>query len=67
MISHITETIWPYFTRAQLYDSDILSIRIDYGRDGIHVIQPKSVQFPAKFNYDAAERSMLPIVLFVEF
>ncbi|GBP63858.1 hypothetical protein EVAR_39519_1 [Eumeta japonica] len=31
--------------------------------DDIHIIQPKSVQFPAKFDHGTAERRMLPIVL----
>lgn len=47
-IGHITEIIWPYYQRTQLYDSDIPSVRVDFGNDGIHIIQPKFVQFPAK-------------------
>lgn len=62
-IGHITEIIWPYYRRAQLYDSDVPSVRVDFGNDGIHIIHPKSVQFPAKFNHGTAERRMLPIVL----
>lgn len=62
-IGHITEIIWPYYRRAQLYDSDIPSVRVDFGNDGIHTIQPKAIQFPAKFNHGTVERRMLPIVL----
>nr|XP_023027365.1 ATP-dependent DNA helicase PIF1-like [Leptinotarsa decemlineata] len=46
-----------------MYDTDIPSDRIDFGKDRIHVIQPKSVQFPAKFSHGTAERRKLPIVL----
>nr|XP_023017088.1 ATP-dependent DNA helicase RRM3-like [Leptinotarsa decemlineata] len=46
-----------------MYDTEIPSVRFDFGKDGIHVIQPKSVQFPAKFIHGTAERRMLPIVL----
>lgn len=62
-IGHITEIIWPCFRRAQMYDTDIPSVRIDFGKDGVHLIQPKSVQFPAKYSHGTAERRMLPIVL----
>lgn len=31
--------------------------------NGMHVIYPKAIQFPAKFNYGTAERRMLPLVL----
>nr|XP_023025863.1 tetratricopeptide repeat protein 28 [Leptinotarsa decemlineata] len=40
----------------------VLVFRIDFGKDVIHVIQPKYVQFPAKFSHGTAERRMLPIV-----
>lgn len=62
-IGNITEIIWPYFRRDQIYDTDVPSVRIDFGRDGIHLIEPQSIQFPAKFNYGTIERRMLPIVL----
>ncbi|GFS64628.1 hypothetical protein TNCV_4684591 [Trichonephila clavipes] len=62
-IGHITEIIRLYYRRAQLYDSNIPSVCIDFGNDGIHIIQPKSVQFPAKFNHGTAERRMLSIAL----
>ncbi|GFQ95677.1 ATP-dependent DNA helicase [Trichonephila clavata] len=62
-IGHITEIIWPCFRRAQMYDTDIPSVRIDFGKDGAHLIQPKTVQFPAKYSHGTAERRMLPIIL----
>lgn len=61
---HITEIIWPYYRRAQLYDSDIPLVRINFRRDDLHVIQPKLVQFSAKFNYFTAEKRGLLKVLF---
>ncbi|GFQ85517.1 ATP-dependent DNA helicase PIF1 [Trichonephila clavata] len=62
-IGHITEIIWPCFRRALMYDTDIPSVRIDFGKDGAHLIQPKTVQFPAKYSHGTAERRMLPIIL----
>lgn len=59
----ITEIIWPHFRHDQVYDSDIPSVRIDFGQDGIHLIKPMSIQFPAKYSYGTAERRMLPIIL----
>lgn len=59
----ITEIIWPHFRRDQVYDSDIPSVRIDFGQDGVHLIKPISIQFPAKYSYGTAERRMLPIIL----
>ncbi|XP_030757811.1 ATP-dependent DNA helicase PIF1-like [Sitophilus oryzae] len=61
--SHITEIVWPQFRRTQMYETDVPSVWIDFGRDGIHVIHPKAIQFPAKFNYGTAERRMLPLIL----
>lgn len=52
--------IWPYYSCLWLYDSDIPLVRIDFQRDGAHDIQPKSLQFPFKFNYGSAERRLLP-------
>lgn len=62
-IGCIEEIIWPCFRRAQMYDTDIPSVRINFGNDGVHVIQPKSVQFQTKYSHGTAERRMLPIVL----
>ncbi|XP_059159270.1 uncharacterized protein LOC131943269 [Physella acuta] len=50
-IGYITDIIWPHFRRAQIYDTDIPSVRIDFGKDGVHEVKPKSVQFSAKYNY----------------
>lgn len=62
-IGHITEIFWPQFRRTQMYETDISSVLIDFGTDGMHVIYPKAIQFPAKFNYGTAEKRMLPLVL----
>ena len=61
-IGHITDILWPYYWQAQIYETDIPSISVDFGHDGIHEVQPKSIQFPAKFSYGTAERRMLPMV-----
>ncbi|GBP51647.1 ATP-dependent DNA helicase PIF1 [Eumeta japonica] len=59
----ITEIIWPNFRRGQLYAEDIPSVRVDFGSDGVHLIKPISIQFPAKYSYGTAERRMLPLIL----
>jgi hypothetical protein len=46
----ITEIIWPLFRRAQFYDQDILAVKIDFGKTGLHQIDVMTVQFPAKFS-----------------
>ncbi|CAG9761349.1 unnamed protein product [Ceutorhynchus assimilis] len=61
-IGFVTEIIWPHFRRTQIYETDIPSVRVDFGKDGIQVIQPKTIQFPAKFSYGTAERRMLPLI-----
>lgn len=33
-IGHITEIIWPYFRREKMYETDIPSVRIDFGKYG---------------------------------
>lgn len=62
-MGEITEIIWPHFRRDQMYETDVPSIRIDFGNDGVHLIEPLSIQFPAKYNYGTIERRMLPIIL----
>jgi ATP-dependent exoDNAse (exonuclease V) alpha subunit len=63
-IGHITEIVWPLFRRAQLYDQDIPSVKVDFGKDGIHLIEPKTLQFPGKHKSDGLiERRMLPLIL----
>ncbi|GBM63466.1 hypothetical protein AVEN_260900-1 [Araneus ventricosus] len=62
-MSTITEIVWPLFRRDQIYDTDIISVRIDFGQDGIHFIKPKSLQFPALRNYGTIERTQLPLTL----
>jgi hypothetical protein len=34
----ITEIIWPLIRRAQLYDQDILAVKIDFGDTGVYQI-----------------------------
>ncbi|GIY14949.1 hypothetical protein CEXT_440751 [Caerostris extrusa] len=38
------EMIWPNFRRGQIYAEDNLSVRIDFGSDGVHVIKPIPIQ-----------------------
>lgn len=59
----ITEIIWSNFRRDQMYNSDIPSVRIDFGKYGIQVIEPKAIQFPAMRNYGTVERRQLPMIL----
>jgi hypothetical protein len=51
----ITTIIWPLFQCAQLYQ-DILAVKIDFGETGVHQIDAKTLQFPAKFSCKTAER-----------
>lgn len=62
-MGNITEIVWPLFRREQMYDKDIPSVRIDFGTDGIHLIKPKTIQFPALRNYGTIDRTQLPIIL----
>lgn len=62
-IGNILEILWPHFRRTQMYDTDVPSVRIDFGRNGVHLIEPKSIQFPALRNYGTVERRMLPLIL----
>jgi hypothetical protein len=49
----ITEIIWPFFWRAQLYGQDLAAVKIDFGETGVHRIDAMTVQFPAKFSCGA--------------
>jgi ATP-dependent exoDNAse (exonuclease V) alpha subunit len=62
-MGNIVEVVWPHFRRDQMYDSDVPSVRVDFGRDGVHLIEPRTVQFPAKYNHGTIERRMLPMIL----
>ncbi|CAI6370592.1 unnamed protein product [Macrosiphum euphorbiae] len=63
-IGIVTELKWAGgFRRDQIYKQDIPDVMVDFGVDGIHLIKPKSIQFPAKFSYGTAERRMLPLIL----
>ena len=44
----VIEILWPLFHREQLHEYDIPSVRMEFGNDGIHVINPISKQFTAK-------------------
>ena len=50
-------------SRTNHLATDIPSVEIDFGNDGIHTIKPKTIQFSAKYSYGTAERRMLPMVL----
>lgn len=58
VIGFITEIMWPHYRRAQMLVTDIPSVLIDFGRDGMHKIDPVSKQFPAKFSYGIVERRL---------
>lgn len=62
-IGFIEEIIWPNYRRAQMYENDVPSVRVNFGQIGVHQISPIAVQFPAKHSYGTAERRMLPLVL----
>ncbi|GFX96447.1 ATP-dependent DNA helicase [Trichonephila clavipes] len=59
----IIEIVWPSFSCDQIYDTDILSVRIDFSKDGIHLIKSKSIQFSVLRNYETIERTQLPLIL----
>ncbi|CAK1603266.1 unnamed protein product [Parnassius mnemosyne] len=44
-----------------MYETDIPSIKVNFGNDGEHLIQPIGIQFPAKYSYGTVER--LPVIL----
>jgi hypothetical protein len=46
----ITVIIWPLFRRVQLYDQDILAVKIDFRETGAHQIDAMTLQFPAKLS-----------------
>ncbi|GFV12322.1 ATP-dependent DNA helicase [Trichonephila clavipes] len=60
----ITEIFWTLFRRDHTYDTDISSVRIDFGKYGIHLIKPKSTQFSALRNYGTIEQAQLPLILY---
>ena len=62
-IGYTTEIVWPHFRRTQMYETDVPSVQIDFGRDGIHLIHPQAIQFPAKISYGTAERRALRLIL----
>ncbi|GFS42484.1 ATP-dependent DNA helicase [Trichonephila inaurata madagascariensis] len=54
-IGFITEIHWSNFRRTQMYEQDIPSVTVNFGNNGVHRIEPTSVQFPAKRSYGTAE------------
>ncbi|GFS59370.1 ATP-dependent DNA helicase [Trichonephila inaurata madagascariensis] len=56
-MSITTEIVWPLFSRDQIYDIDISPVRIDFGKDEIHLIKPKSMKFSALRNYGTIDRT----------
>jgi hypothetical protein len=56
LMDSLTEIIWPHFRRAQLYDQDIMAVKIDFGETGVHQVDTMIVQFPAKFSCGTAVR-----------
>lgn len=53
----------PCFRRAQIYDTGIPSVEIDFEIEGIHNIKPEYLQFSAKYSYCTEERRMLSKLL----
>lgn len=47
-VRFIIEIIWQHFWRDQMYDTDLPSVRMDFGVAGSHIIEPNPFQFPAK-------------------
>lgn len=62
-IGIISDIVWPKFRRDQMYETDIPSIKVNFGNEGEHLIQPIGIQFPAKYSYGTVERRMLPVIL----
>jgi hypothetical protein len=59
----ITEIIWPLFRRAQLYDQDILVVKIDFRETGVYQIDSMTVQFPAKFSCGTTEAVIFMLLM----
>ena len=59
----ITEIVWTLFRCDQIYDTDIPHVRIDFGKDGIHLVKLKSIQFSLLRNYGTIERTHLSLIL----
>lgn len=58
--------MWPHFLQRhdQTYVKDIPSVRIDFSREGIHFIRPKSIEYPTLWNYYIImELKQLPLIL----
>jgi ATP-dependent exoDNAse (exonuclease V) alpha subunit len=62
-IGNIVDILWPLWRNGQVHDRDIPSVMVDFGKDGVHRIDPKSITFPAMFGKGNIERRMLPLVL----
>ncbi|XP_054719206.1 ATP-dependent DNA helicase PIF1-like [Uloborus diversus] len=66
-IGFVKEIVWPYFRRAQVYAEDIPSVLINFGKDGIHKIEPKSIQFPALYSYGNCRKANVAVDFVVGF
>ncbi|GFQ93185.1 ATP-dependent DNA helicase [Trichonephila clavata] len=51
----------PAFGRAQMYDTDIPTVRIDFGKDGAHLFNPRLCSFLQNIVTALAERRMLQL------
>ncbi|KAF8771575.1 ATP-dependent DNA helicase PIF1 like protein [Argiope bruennichi] len=58
-IGFMTKIHWLNFRRSQMYEQVIPSITVNVGNNGVHRIEPISMQFPAKHSYGTAKRRML--------
>ncbi|CAH0403444.1 unnamed protein product [Chilo suppressalis] len=62
-IGFISDIVWPHLRRDQMYETGIPSIKVNFGNDGEHLIQPIDIQFLAKYSFGTVERRMLPVIL----
>lgn len=61
VIKFIIEIIWFFNRRAQMFEMNILSPSIDFVNNGLYVVQPKPIQFLAKYRFGTIKRRMLPV------
>lgn len=52
------EIICPLSRREQMYYQNILSVIIDFGNVGFHLIKPVTIHFSEKYSCGSAERRM---------
>lgn len=51
----VIQIIWPLYRRAQIYSEDLPKIKINFIGVGEHIIEPMTVEFPAKLSAGTAE------------